>query len=746
MLVVTKELPKKILQLFSVKNLVWVVAASVIFAFALKAQTNNVGIGTNTPNNSSILDLTSTTRGFLAPRMTGAERIAIATPAQGLLVYQTDAPSGFYFYNGAVWVQFALGSFWSLAGNTTTNPTTDFIGTTDAQPLVMKTNNTERIRILSGGNVGINTTNASQLFEVQNGNILISNSDDVARELIFMTPSSNTFYSSFKAQAQTANINYTLPPVVGSTGQVLAAVDNAGSLTWTTVTSGGSGLPPGTTGQTVRHDGTNWIANSLLINDGTNIGIGLGGSPTQKLEIAGNLFLSNTGTASQLIFGEPSADGTNFTAFVAQAQAADITYTLPPVVGSTGQILAALDNSGSLTWTTITSGGSGLPPGTSGQTVRHDGTNWIANSVLINDGTNIGIGVTPTQKLEIAGNLFLSNTGTASQLIFSEPSAGGTNFTAFVAQAQVADITYTLPSADGSNGQILTTNGTGGLSWTSASGGSLPAGTLNQTFRHDGTNWVANSFVYNSGTALGINNTAPSTLLHIYENTASTLPALAIQQDGTGDAALAFSRTAASTSFTTGLNGLDNNNYEISNTSALAGNSNYANGNKMLRIHSESGSEGIIDFNHQSRARAYISAAQAIPDNTWTKIQFNAENFDEKSEFDPVTNFEFTAKEEGYYQVNARTEFTLTTLVDGSHISIAIYVNGSVWAYGNSLQVSTDGASSKTMVYNNAPVVSDVVYLQAGQTISIYVYQFTGVSQNLGSGQTRTFVSIHKSS
>jgi hypothetical protein len=346
--------------------------------------------------------------------------------------------------------------------------------------------------------------------------------------------------------------------------------------------------------------------------------------------------------------------------------------------------------------------------------------------------------------LEIAGNLFLTNTGTASSLIFAEPSADGTNFTAFKAQAQAADITYTLPSADGSNGQVLTTNGTGGLSWTTASGGSLPAGTLNQTFRHDGTNWVANSFVYNTGTALGINNTAPSTLLHIYENTTSTIPFLEIQQDGTGDASLAFSRTGTSTSFTTGLNGLDNNNYEISNSASLAGNSNYTNANKMIRIHSESGSEGIIDFNHQSRVRAYRNAVQTIPDNTWTKVQFNAETFDEKSEFDSGTNYEFTALEEGYYQVNARTEFTIIAPPLGSYISIAIYVDASVWAYGNNLSVATDGVTAATLTKNNGPVVNDVVYLTAGQKITIYVFQLTGASQDIGSGQTKTYVSIHK--
>ena len=48
---------------------------------------------------------------------------------------------------------------------------------------------------------------------------------------------------------------------------------------------------------------------------------------------------------------------------------------------------------------------TGLPPGTAGQTLRHDGTSWVANSLLFNNGTNIGIGTTsPAYKLDVLGN------------------------------------------------------------------------------------------------------------------------------------------------------------------------------------------------------------------------------------------------------------------------------------------------------------------------------------------------------
>jgi collagen type VII alpha len=63
----------------------------------------NVGIGTTTPNNSAILDLTATNKGLLIPRMTTAQRVAIVSPATGLLVYDTDFDQ-FWYFNGVVWV------------------------------------------------------------------------------------------------------------------------------------------------------------------------------------------------------------------------------------------------------------------------------------------------------------------------------------------------------------------------------------------------------------------------------------------------------------------------------------------------------------------------------------------------------------------------------------------------------------------------------------------------------------------
>lgn len=62
-----------------------------------------VGIGTINPNTSAALDIESTTKGLLTPRMTAAQRAAIGTPANGLVVYQTDSTQGLYCYVNGAW-------------------------------------------------------------------------------------------------------------------------------------------------------------------------------------------------------------------------------------------------------------------------------------------------------------------------------------------------------------------------------------------------------------------------------------------------------------------------------------------------------------------------------------------------------------------------------------------------------------------------------------------------------------------
>jgi hypothetical protein len=152
-------------------------------AFAQNVAINASGASANA---SAMLDISSgsgNNRGLLIPRVTSAQKTAmnpLPAAAQGLVVYQTDGVQGFYYNTSTTttpsWSYLSTSlSDWSLTGNSGTTAGTNFIGTTDAADWVIKTNNTERARVLSGGNFGIGTTAPAQLLDVQGGNARINN-------------------------------------------------------------------------------------------------------------------------------------------------------------------------------------------------------------------------------------------------------------------------------------------------------------------------------------------------------------------------------------------------------------------------------------------------------------------------------------------------------------------------------------------------------------------------------------------
>jgi trimeric autotransporter adhesin len=109
-----------------------------------------VGIGTPTPNSSAQLEISAANKGLLIPRMAMASRPA--SPATGLLIYQTDNTPGFYYYDGTAWKMLeATGNSWGLNGNSNAN-FTNFIGTTNTFVLKFKVNNVASGIIDGSGN------------------------------------------------------------------------------------------------------------------------------------------------------------------------------------------------------------------------------------------------------------------------------------------------------------------------------------------------------------------------------------------------------------------------------------------------------------------------------------------------------------------------------------------------------------------------------------------------------------------
>ncbi len=94
------------------KKTTLIIALIILFAIHVNTYAQ-VGINTDgsQPDASAMLDIKSTDKGILIPRMTRAQRDAIASPATGLMIYQMDGTPGFYFYNGTTWNHFN-GAHW----------------------------------------------------------------------------------------------------------------------------------------------------------------------------------------------------------------------------------------------------------------------------------------------------------------------------------------------------------------------------------------------------------------------------------------------------------------------------------------------------------------------------------------------------------------------------------------------------------------------------------------------------------
>jgi hypothetical protein len=158
---------------------------------------------------------------------------------------------------------------------------------------------------------------------------------------------------------------------------------------------------------------------------------------------------ANTSTVNLIIdnqkevrFRETTANGVNYVGLKAPASvSADLTYTLPATDGTAGQFLST-NGSGVLSFATA---------GLTGATSTATGTVFTLSDTAI----------TSTQ------NLIIDND---KEVRFREATANGTNYVSLSAPSTLAsDLSLTLPSADGTSGQVLQTNGSGVLSFAGVS-------------------------------------------------------------------------------------------------------------------------------------------------------------------------------------------------------------------------------------------------------------------------------------
>jgi hypothetical protein len=129
-------------------RLVCAICIAVTLHFTASSQSLSVNTTGNPANASAILDVESTLKGMLLPRMSKTQKNAIPVPATGLLVYQTTPDSiGFHYYDGTKWVWLSNNSpimdtiNWKTHGNSGLSDSITFLGNIDNVPINFRVNN-----------------------------------------------------------------------------------------------------------------------------------------------------------------------------------------------------------------------------------------------------------------------------------------------------------------------------------------------------------------------------------------------------------------------------------------------------------------------------------------------------------------------------------------------------------------------------------------------------------------------------
>jgi hypothetical protein len=253
-------------------------------------------------------------------------------------------------------------------------------------------------------------------------------------------------------------------------------------------------MPAGTSGQTLRNNGTAWIANSLLYNNGTRIGIGTT-SPNShsKVHIYGKnkyalyVVSDSLATGNHIIHSEYNGSSGNSDIVAIYG------YSRPNDYYGFGGLFE-----GGYTGAEgrVTPTGSGEYYGVHGYTSGGSGINYGLYGEAYGSGTNYGI--------------------------YAKANGGTTNYAAyFDGKVNITETLtigdYTVPNTDGSSGQVLKTNGSGSLTWSNDNNAGTPSGPSGSVqFNNSGVLLGdADLFWNNSTKMLGIGTTLPANKLDV---------------------------------------------------------------------------------------------------------------------------------------------------------------------------------------------------------------------------------------
>jgi len=487
-----------------------------VFAFLMNncfVFAQNVGINDDgsLPQNSAMLDVKSTSKGLLIPRLSQTERNQIVSPAIGLMIFQTNNTPGFYYYNGAAWTHIGTGI------EAETDPVFGTHAASGITPTLIGNWNTA---FGWGNHAGLYrpisyvpawseiTSNPFSFSAVANSQLLKYNSTSGKWEN--WTPDFLTSYTE------------TDPDFTASAAH---GISSTNITNWNTAFGWGNhasaGYVTGTpwTGMGYITDGnTGWDNNYGFISASTS-DVLTNKNLTSPTNTFPTLNQNTTGTAAGLsaayidwsassggatILNKPSVSGVN--------TGDETNATIKTKLGA-----ASASQDGYLTsanWSTFNSKQAAIN-GTASQTLRHDGIAWVASSLIFNNGTNIGIGTTsPTTKLNVNGTFKASDTayiGTGLR-IFSGSASNG-NYSDI--RANAVSCNMALSAKPGGAIYFNYDHGTGGVIFCNGTPTIVAAINVdgNATFNGNG-NFSGTGSNHFSG-RLAVGKSAPTATLHV---------------------------------------------------------------------------------------------------------------------------------------------------------------------------------------------------------------------------------------
>ena len=564
----------------NMKILLTIFITFIIFLtnISMYSQSENVGIGTNSPDNSAVLHLDHSLltfpRGFLAPRITTAERASIPAPvATGLLIFNTTS-NRFEYYDGTTWVALIASGFTVPFSDISTgiNTTATMTVGNGASLLPSGTGYVQANRFVGTGStsdaVDLATAEVSGVLSIANGG---TNANSFAVNNEFVWFDGTSLVSSGFDNTDFATSSHLHALLTAGDGISGGNYDGSAALTWD-VNFAGSGTAITVSRSDHDHSGVyietelDGIVGNEVVDATTNGGLVRAGTGTQADPYTLAADFAGTGSANTIARSDHDHTGVYLTAEVDGIVGNEVVnattngglvragsgtgadpYTLAADFAGTGSANTIARSDHDHTGIYITAEVDGI--------IGNEVVNATTNGGLVRVGT--GTGADPyTLGVDFAGTgtaatvarsdhdhaNMITGSGVSGEVTFWDgvnsvtssaefkwddvsaileltgqfnlANSGGFSNNFVTDAGQSADYTYTLPDSYPASSAFLQSDNAGNLSWQTAS--TIPSGTDGQTLRFDASNaLVVSSLIYNNGTNIGINTTSPNAMLTV---------------------------------------------------------------------------------------------------------------------------------------------------------------------------------------------------------------------------------------